>query len=190
MSALAKVIALFKQLTAGKNMSFRKDATDLGSPSDDAVTYCTKLIGGFKDKANHNKAESQFTFAVVVLASLISPALVTLGVGYFWGKVLPACLSLSAAAATSWLQLRKPQRLWTLYRQCQRRLEDQLIRYRYRLDPYGANQDADKVLASATADVAMEAHLKWEGLVPNSDGLEASLTGSPRKPGSRGKPRA
>jgi hypothetical protein len=169
------------------NMSFRRDVTDLGGPDDNPVTYCSKTIAGFKAKANHNKTESQFTFAVVVLASLISPALVTLGVGYFWGKVLPACLSLGAAAATSWLQLRKPQRLWTLYRECQRRLEDQLIRHRYHLSPYNKDESRDQMLAAETAEIAMEAHQKWVGLVPNSDGMEAGLTGSAHKGDRRAK---
>jgi hypothetical protein len=133
-------------------------------------------IAGFKMKADHNKTESLGCFIVVVSCSLISPLFVTLGDGVFLGKVLPSVLSLCAAGSTAWLQLRKPQNLWSLYRDCQRRIEDHLYKYEYRLTEYDAPEPArDKLLADAVRSVAWDAHQKWLALVPNPETIETSI---------------
>lgn len=76
---------------------------------EEAVQLAESTASGFKLKADHNKTESLICFGVVVVFSLASPLFVTLGEGVFWGKILPSILSLSVAASTAWLQLRKPQ---------------------------------------------------------------------------------
>lgn len=150
---------------------FGSDKADIGSEKDTAIDYNRKVIGGLRAKANHNKVESQLCFCLVVGASLAAPLFIALGTDQLFGKIIPAALSLGAAAATSWLQLRKPQRLWALYRQAQRRLEDEQVKYRYKIPPFDAGSDPDKLLASNTAAIALEVHYKWEGLVPDPDAL-------------------
>jgi hypothetical protein len=150
---------------------FRRDTSDIGNDHDDPPAYCRKLIQGFRAKADHNKTESQAAFIAVVAATLLSTLFITLGAGYWLGKVIPALLSLLAAGATSWLQLRKPQRLWTLYRGCQRALEDEDVRYRYGLPPYDVDAGKEKLLAESCSKIAMDAHKKWEGLVPDVGAL-------------------
>jgi|SRR5665213_1221099 len=167
--------------------NMRNDKTDIGTNDVTALNYNKKLIEGLRAKANHNKIESQLTFALVVGASLAAPLFVALGSDWLYGKVVPAVLSLSAAAATSWLQLRKPQRLWALYRQAQRRLEDQQVKHRYRIKPYDKTSDRDKLLASETAAIALEVHYKWEGFVPDPDALGTISTGASKARRSRSK---
>jgi hypothetical protein len=163
-------------------MQIRPDKTDIGATGDAVLEYNKKLIEGLRAKANHNKVESQLAFGIVVGASLAAPLFVTLGTDWFFGKVVPAVLSLSAAAATSWLQLRKPQRLWALYRQAQRRLEDEQIKHRYKIETYDKTHDPDKLLATRTAAIALDVHYKWEGFVPDPDAIgtvSASATSAP-----------
>jgi hypothetical protein len=161
-------------------MQIRPDKTDIGVTGNTALDYNRKVIDGLRAKANHNKVESQLTFAIVVGASLAAPLFVTLSTDWLFGKVVPAVLSVSAAAATSWLQLRKPQRLWALYRQAQRRLEDQQIKHRYGIEPYNNAPDPDKLLAAETAAIALDVHYKWEGVVPDTDALGMVSAASPR----------
>jgi len=71
--------------------------------------FCTTTLCGFEAKANHNKRESLGMFILVIVCTLVAPLFVTLGDGLWLGKVVPSVLSLLAAGATSWLQLRKPQ---------------------------------------------------------------------------------
>lgn len=139
---------------------------------EEAVQFAESTASGFKLKADHNKTESLICFSVVVVCSLASPLFVTLGEGIFWGKILPSTLSLSVAASTAWLQLRKPQNLWSIYRDCQRRIEDSLYKYKFRLAEFDAQeQDRARMLAEAARSVAWDAHQRWLPLVPTPDAV-------------------
>lgn len=142
----------------------------------DPNTLAVNTIAGFKKKADHNKNESLGCFIVVVACSLISPLFVTLGEGVLLGKIVPSILSLSAAGSTAWLQLRKPQNLWSLYRDCQRRIEDHLYKYEHRLAEYEASDvERSKLLADIVRTVAWDAHQKWLPLVPTPEAIGSSI---------------
>src|SRR5829696_1738539 len=93
------------------------------------LEFCDRLIRGFSTKADKKKIEAVACFLLVITSTLSAPLFVTLGTGVLWGKVVPSALSLAAAGATAWLQLRKPQQLWTMYRSAQRELEDHRTRF-------------------------------------------------------------
>jgi hypothetical protein len=133
------------------------------------VDFCNELIAGFKLKAQHNKNESMWFFLVTMAGSLLAPLLVTLGGDNFWiSKVIPSVLSGVVALGTAWLQLRKPQHLWALYRGCQRKLEDNLARYKFRVGEYSAG-DVNNLLAQRCAEIAMEAHNEWLPIMPKGE---------------------
>lgn len=139
---------------------------------EEALQLAERTVSGFKSKADHNKNESLYCFIVIVAFSLCSPLFVTLGEGIFWAKIVPSFLSLSVAASTAWLQLRKPQNLWSLYRDCQRRIEDGLYKYRFRLAEYDASeQERSRLLAEVVRVVAWDAHQRWLPLVPTPDAI-------------------
>lgn len=141
----------------------------------DPQQFAKETIAGFKRKADHNKNESLACFVLVVACSLLSPLFVTLGEGLLLGKIIPSVLSLVAAGSTAWLQLRKPQSLWSLYRDCQRRLEDHLCRFQYRLAEYSADDPTrEALLADAVRRVAWDAHERWLPLVPTPEALGTS----------------
>jgi hypothetical protein len=143
--------------------------------TDEPLRLAETTIAGFQRKADHNKKESLFCFTVVVTFSLASPLFVTLGEGLILGKIVPSVLSLSVAASTAWLQLRKPQNLWSLYRDCQRRIEDSLYKYRYRLAEYDSPEaDRSRLLADTVRIVAWEAHQRWLPLVPTPEAIGSS----------------
>lgn len=140
--------------------------------SEDPKELAEEAIAGFKKKADHNKSESLSCFVLVVTCSLVSPLFVTLGEGLLWGKIVPSLLSLSAAGSTAWLQLRKPQNLWSLYRDCQRRIEDHLYRFHYHLHEYSADDKVrEQLLADAVRKVAWDAHERWLPLVPTPEAI-------------------
>lgn len=138
------------------------------------LELCTETTTAFKQKANHNKNEALNCFRIVMTATLLTPIFITLGPELWLGKVLPSVLSALAAASTAWLQLRKPQQLWALYRSCQRKLEDQQMRYTYEIEPYAGNTAPDKLLAERVALICMEAHDKWLPIVPNPENMKES----------------
>jgi hypothetical protein len=159
----------------GGNMRIFRDDTSLRKDSfGTPVEYYLEIRRGFREKANHNKKESQFYFCVIICFTLAAPLFVTMADGWFWGKLVPATLSVLAAGATAWLQLRKPQRLWTLYRRAQRELEREMAAYDFHLGDYDEVSERDKLLASRVSEIAFRVHQQWEGLVPEPDNLAAN----------------
>lgn len=136
-----------------------------------ASEYYAELRKGFRDKANHNKLESQLCFCSSIAFTLAAPLFVTLGEGNVWAKVVPAVLSVLAAALASWLQLRQPQRLWLIYRRAQRELEREKSHFDFRLGEYSSASDSEKILAEKVSNIAFRVHEQWEGLVPESEHL-------------------
>lgn len=143
----------------------------------DPLQFAEDTLRVFMKKSDHNKSEALACFSLIVVGSLVSPLFVTLGEGVLFGKIVPSILSLSAAASTTWLQLRKPQSLWSLYRDCQRRIEDHVYKYQYHLDQYSTN-DAERssLLADAVRIIAWDAHQRWLPLVPTSEEIGTKPT--------------
>jgi hypothetical protein len=139
--------------------------------NESALEYANKIATGFKDKANHNKNESLTCFTIIIASSLSAPLLITLGEGVFLSKILPSILSVLAAGLTSWLQLRKPQKLWSMYRGAQRNIEDQITRYNYKIGDYKTSTDLDALLAENIADIALNAHNEWTAVIPTPETL-------------------
>ncbi|WP_236201180.1 SLATT domain-containing protein [Pseudomonas pseudonitroreducens] len=140
--------------------------------------FCENLINGFKEKAGHNETEAMVWFAITMGGSLVAPLFVTLGGDDFvLSKIIPSIISTIVAFGTAWLQLRKPQHLWALYRGCQRKLEDNLARYRFKIEEY-SQEGAEKYLARKCAEIAMEAHNEWLPMVPRGESLSKKGSGS------------
>ena len=136
------------------------------------VDFCSRLVKAFEEKADHNKNESIANFVLVTVATLLAPLFITLGTGFWAGKVVPSVLSLSAAGSTGWLQLRQPQRLWSIYRTAQRELEDHRTKHQYGIGEYEDSERPDKLLAKNTAEIALSVHYKWLPLVPSPENLQ------------------
>ncbi|MFQ3252307.1 MAG: hypothetical protein ACI9U6_000584 [Loktanella salsilacus] len=152
-------------------MSWRKDVTVPEDKFDSALDYYRSVRKGMREKANHNKLEAQTCFATIIVCTLLAPLFVTLGSGVFLAKVVPSLMSVTAGGLTSWLQLRKPQRLWVLYRRAQRELEEQKANYDFQDDDFADADDRDKLLARKVTNVSRWVHDSWEGLIPEPDML-------------------
>ena len=152
-------------------MSWRKDRTVPEDGYGSAQEYYGSVRAGFRDKANHNKTEAQGCFAAIIVCTLAAPLFVTLGEGFILEKVVPSVLSVMAAALTTWLQLRKPQRLWVIYRRAQRELEQAKANYDFNDAEFDGAADKDRLLARRVTAVAKGAHDEWEGLIPEPEAL-------------------
>lgn len=137
-----------------------------------ASDYCMRSIAHFRGKADNNKRESLACFLLIIGCTLTTPLFVSLGTGFWYGKVVPSILSLLAAGATAWIQLRKPQQLWTLYRSAERELESYLTRFIYRLSPFKDSEEPEKLLAEKVADLLLQTHRQWAPMVPSPDKLD------------------
>ncbi|MDH5925057.1 DUF4231 domain-containing protein [Vibrio lentus] len=144
------------------------------------VEYCQQQINHFKEKASHNKNEALWCFRIIMAGTLLAPVFVTLGVELWTAKVIPSLLSVLAAFCTAWIQLRKPQSLWPLYRTAQRELENHLTKYRYKIEDYGDSDTADQLLAQNVAELSFSIHNKWIPIVPSPDRLSPDTTTIPK----------
>ncbi|CAN98560.1 MULTISPECIES: SLATT domain-containing protein [Sorangium] len=139
----------------------------------DAVRYAGKWRLHFEKKADHNKAEALICFTAVVACTLVAPVFVMLGEGFWLSKLAPSLLSLLAAGMTTWLQLRKPQQLWALYRTCQRRIEDLQAAHSFGFAGFERAADRDRLLAKRVAEIVMFSHEQWVPLVPSPENIGA-----------------
>ena len=150
----------------------------MNKPRQTSIEYCQKQIVHFSKKASHNKAETLWCFRILMGSTLLVPLFITLGAEIWLSKIIPSLLSALAAFCTAWIQLRKPQELWTLYRTVQRNLEDQLIKYEYKLEDYEGSNDLDKTLAQNVSSLTLQAHQKWTLIAPNPDNLNLKESSS------------
>lgn len=147
-----------------------------------ALEYAKGQRKHFGDKADTNKRRTNWLLAVIIVASLATPLFVTLGVGVVVGKVVPSVLSLLATAATTWMQVRKPNDRWALYRGAERAIEFEIARYSHGVEEYDVEKPArDKLLARRVARLSRDTHTRWESLVPDVEQVQHAL--SKRKEG-------
>lgn len=137
----------------------------------DISIYAESKHKHFLSKANHNKREALLCFSFILIFSLSAPLFITLGTSVLWSKIVPSILSVISAVLTSWIQLRKPQKLWSMYRDAQRMIEDELVKYRFEVGNYEALENRDKFLAERIANISLSAHKEWINVVPSPEYL-------------------
>jgi len=143
-----------------------------------ARELCQDAISEFKRKSDHNKRETMLCFIVSMSGTLAAPLFVALGdemavqftvSPFFLSKFIPSFLSVGAAFSTAWLQMRKPQQLWSLYRTAQRELEEHFRAYQFGLNDFADLDCSDKLLVARISDIYRKIHTSWVPLVPSPD---------------------
>jgi len=136
-----------------------------------SIEIAHQMIEHFKKKANHNKNESLIFFCIALLGSLITPIFFTLGSDLFMSKIIPSLISVATAFSISWLQLRKPQSLWSLYRSYQRKIESLVLKYKFNIEPFNNSETKDAQIIELLCKVKEESHEKWMQLVPKAEAV-------------------
>lgn len=155
------------------------------SDNQSAEEYCQSMINGFEKKSTHNKKESMYFFWVSMGGALLAPLFVTLGEDmakllgdygsiFIFSKLIPSILSIAVAFSTAWLQLRKPQQLWALYRTSQRELENSLSEFQHKIKDFTNSTTSDKLLAVKVSEIALASHYAWLPMVPNPENVSSS----------------
>ncbi|EMI7380071.1 DUF4231 domain-containing protein [Salmonella enterica] len=132
----------------------------------------------FSSKADHNKNESLFFFSAALFGSLLTPIFFTLGDSVLYSKIIPSLLSALSAFSVSWLQLRKPQQLWHLYRSCQREIENLILKYDYGIVPFN-NSDCKSIqnFIAQLIIIKEKSHANWSKLTPSPESITSSDNG-------------
>ncbi len=140
--------------------------------SETAIDYAKKICRGIKKKADGNRLQSTFLFITVLAVTVFSPILILMSLGDLYSRFLPAILTACAAFATGWLQLRKPQERWVLYRTAQREIEFEIDQYIYGNGNYEKENDKDAVLAGRVSKRALNLHYEWAPMIPSASELD------------------
>jgi hypothetical protein len=143
-----------------------------------AVDHVEKIRKGFEEKAKHNKNEALGCLMFIMIATGASPLFIAFGPEPITGKVLPSLLSLVAGGLTGWLQLRRPQQLWGIYREAQRQIEDQVAKFKFKVGDYTIPGDrkgaTEKLLIERVCAIALAAHDAWKGVLPGPESLKTT----------------
>jgi len=123
----------------------------------------------FEGKANRNKKEALFCFIVIIASSISAPIFITLSNEVLIGKIIPSILSILSAGLTTWLQVRKPQKLWGLYRDAQRLIEKNIIDFEFETNEYNSNPLKDKLLVEYVSEICLKAHKDWLNEIPTPE---------------------
>lgn len=139
-----------------------------------AREYSAEQVIHFEKKAKHNKRESLWCFRIIMISTLTAPLFLSLAEGLWLSKILPSALSALAAFCTAWIQLRKPQELWSIYRNAQRQIEVHIAHFDFNVGQYkGLNEsDAGTLLVSNVTTVLLETNARWMNQVPNISTLK------------------
>ncbi|MBO3273382.1 DUF4231 domain-containing protein [Hymenobacter defluvii] len=125
----------------------------------------------FLTKANRNKREALFCLWASIVLSLSVPLFITLGTNEMWSKIIPSILTVLSAIMSSWLQLRKPQKLWSMYRDGQRLIENEMVKHEFSIGEYNAVTNPDGLLAERVAAISLDVHKEWTSVVPAPESL-------------------
>lgn len=129
-------------------------------------------IDHFKEKADHNKREALWSFRIIMLSTVAIPTLIAFGDDEFLSKLLPSCLSCLSAFLTAWIQLRKPNQLWKLYRTTQRQLESELELYQFSAGLYKNEKTRDTLIVERINEIYLSTNDGWSQLVPNKSDIK------------------
>lgn len=137
--------------------------------NDELVQHCKLKVNEMKRKASHNKNETLWSFKLIMISTLAVPIFISFGDGDIYGKLIPSILAAISAFLTAWLQLRKPNQLWSLYRSAQRDLENELLLYKFGSEKYSDAATKEKILIEDFSKIYMKVNENWTSLVPTKD---------------------
>ena len=137
--------------------------------SNELIDYCEDKINKMEKKANHNKKETLWSFRIIMFSALAVPLFISFGYNEVLSKVAPSILSAISAFTTAWVQLRKPNQLWSLYRTSQRELENELDLYKFNSQKYCNAENKEQLLIEEFSSKYYKVNEQWKKLVPKTE---------------------
>lgn len=133
-----------------------------------AIKYAQRIRNGIEKKSKQNKNNSTFLIFIVLFSTVLSPVLILISDCDIISKYIPAFLTAGAALASYWIQLRKPQERWVLYRTAQREIEFEIDQFQHNLGEYTI-VNKEMVLADNVSKRALKLHYEWMPFVPRAE---------------------
>jgi hypothetical protein len=145
---------------------------------ENVIDYANRTLNGIKEKAKRNKRGSTIFFLCLLIPTAITPILILLPFGDILTKYIPAAITALASFSSAWMQLRKPQERWVLYRTAQREIEFEVDQYSYGLGSYSDPKTKDEILADRISKRALQLHYDWIPIFPKAKEIQNISKGS------------
>lgn len=137
------------------------------SEPNDAWTICEQVTASIETKANKNKRRARrSTLTMTASSALVPVALAALPDGWPQ-KLIASLLAATVVIVGSWVQIERPHERWVLYRRYHRILEAEQLNFQFSNSPYDKG-DKNRTLAKRVAELQLNLHDDWEGIVPSS----------------------
>ena len=127
------------------------------------LEYVKSQKDHFRDKANRNKRIVNYSMAIIILSSVMSPVFILISNDFWISKLVPSLLGSLAAFCTYWIQLKKPQEKWILFRTAEKEIESEISNFIYSCDQKKENENE---LAVRVSKYVKNVHQSWIPLVP------------------------
>ena len=127
---------------------------------ENSIQYALRHRDYFKNKSNKNKRISNKLLIIIILSSVLTPVFILVSADFWISKLLPSVLGAAAAFSSYWIQLKKPQEKWILFRSAQRQIEYEIDIYKFNLSNL-SQKDLEKSLAMKVSQINLEAHQNW-----------------------------
>lgn len=151
----------------------RKELTEL-SP----LEYSCFVKNEVKNKANKNKTKTILLFFIILFTTIFTPLLILVPYddylsGFtlvFVSKILPALLTSIGGISSGWLQLRKPQEKWIIYRTYQREIEKSIIDFTHNINGY-TDDNKEKKIVETVSEKHKDLHSEWVKKAPKLEDI-------------------
>ena len=136
----------------------------------DAFAECKAVRKSIGSKADNNRLRARLAiFGMAAASSAIPFFLLIGGDDFLLAKAVPAGLAAIGSLGAVVIQFEKYHERWALYRRYQRILEGEELLYRFEVEPYvGSTEERNSLLAKRLAQLQIDLHDEWAGLVPRS----------------------
>lgn len=165
------VVSHFRQRTGNRHAVEDFMANDQNAS---ALAECESVRESIASKADKNKFRARAAVLIMTGTTASIPVFIGLsGSNFLLGKVIPSILAAVAALAAALVQLERPHERWNLYRKYQRIVEGEIVKFKFAAHPYDEDNRAI-LLAQKVADLQLQLHDEWSGLLPSRTELGAT----------------
>jgi hypothetical protein len=143
-----------------------------------ALTECKAVTQSIETKADKNKKRARRSTLGMIGSSAFVPVVLASVPDGLLQKATASTLAAAVVVLGAWVQIEKPHERWVLYRRFHRTFEAEQLKFRFKNPPYNDASTAEQVLALRVAELQLDLHLQWEGIIPTSSEAKGIASGA------------
>lgn len=142
------------------------------------MAECAAVMESIKTKADKHKKRARRSTIIMTASSAFVPVVLAALPDGLPQKAIASVLAAVVVVIGAWVQIEKPHERWVLYRRFHRVLEAEQLNFRFRNAPYDDPSTADGALIAKVAQLQLDLHDQWEGIIPNTGDVKQLTEGN------------